>query len=117
PLQPGLGALLHALGLGGSGADHPDLDAGLGCDRGAGGDRGDGERDPAVSDGGVGAAAVEDAENETPPFDPRDAFHRRHAEGRMLSAIAKSAARTADRVHTWARLWASRGLHGRDYAR
>ena len=46
----------HASGLGGAGADHPDLDAGLGRDRRAGGDRGDGQRDPAVSDGGVGVA-------------------------------------------------------------
>ena len=51
----------HAPGLGGAGADHPDLDAGVGRDHGAGGDRGDGERDPAVSDGGIGVAADADA--------------------------------------------------------
>ena len=52
----GMGAGEHGSGLGGSGADHPDLDAGLRRNGGAGGDCRDRQRDPAVSDGGIGIA-------------------------------------------------------------
>ena len=55
PFQPGLGLDCHAPGLGGAGADHPDLDARLRRDHRAGRTRGDRERNPAVSDGGIGA--------------------------------------------------------------
>jgi hypothetical protein len=65
---------------------------GSGATGGAGGDCGDGERDPAVSDGGVGVAADADAADKAPPPGAGDAFHRRHPVGRVLPPAAKSAA-------------------------
>ena len=74
----GIGALAHdthfslgwvlastALGLGGTGANHPDLDTGLGRDGGAGGDCRDRQRDPAVSDGGFRTADDANATDKT----------------------------------------------------
>src|SRR6266540_3133006 len=103
--------------MGRPGADHPDLDARLRRDGGAGGDCGDGECDPAVSDGGIGVAADEDARDQASSSGVGDAFHRRHSMGRVLPAAAKSATRAADCVHAWARLWPCHRLHGRHHAR
>ena len=59
--QPGMGVGEHGVCLGGTGADHPDLDAGFRRDGGAGGDRRYRQRDQAVSDGGVGIADAANA--------------------------------------------------------
>ena len=101
--QPRLGAGGYGFGLGGTGANHPDLDTGFRRHGGAGGDRRDGQRDPAVSDGGFRSADDTDATDKTPSSDAGDAFHRGHPVGRMLSAAATGAARAPDRFHAWSR--------------
>ena len=108
----GIGALAHdthfslgwvlastALRLGRAGADHPDFDAGFRRHGGAGGHCRDRQRDPAVSDGGVGVADDAHADNEAASSGAGDPFHRGHAVGRMLSPAATGAARAAYRLH------------------
>ena len=95
PFQPGMGAAGDRPGLGGPGADHPDLHAGFRRHRGAGGDCRHAQRDPAVSDGGVGIADAAHANDEAASSGTGGPFHRGHAVGRMLSAAAAGAARAA----------------------
>ena len=117
PFQPRLGAGEHGAGLGGTGADHPDFDAGIGGDGGAGGDCRDRQRDQAVSDGGVGLADDADATDQTASSGAGHPFHRGHPVGRMLPPASAGAARAAHRVHAWARYRALYGLPLRDHAR
>src|SRR5450756_479038 len=112
--QPGMGAGRHGFCLGRPCADHPDLDAWLRRNRGAGGDRGDRQRHPAVSDGGLGHADDADATDETASAGAGGPSHGGHLVGRMLSFPAACAARPADRVHPWPRHRSGFGLPGGD---
>ena len=78
------------------------------------GDRGHRQRDPAVSDGGRGAADDAHAGDQAAASDPGRAFHRGDALGRMLSLPAACAARAADRLRPWARQRAGPDRPGRD---
>src|SRR5258708_39281264 len=98
-----MGAGEHATYLGWAGADHPDLDARFRRDGGAGGDRRHRERDPAVSNGGLGAADDTYATDKTASAAACDPFHRGHLVGRMLSPAAAGAARAPYRLHPWLR--------------
>src|ERR1700737_1601660 len=98
-----MGACEHGPGLGWPCANHPDFDARLRRDGGAGGHRRDGQRHQAVSDGGIGIADDTNAADEAASSGAGDPFHRRHIVGRMLSPAAAGAARTPHRVHAWAR--------------
>jgi hypothetical protein len=82
-----LGAGEYGVGLGGTGADHPDLDTGLRRHRGAGGDYRDGQRDPAVSDGGFGTADGTHTTDKTVSSGAGDAFHRGHLVGRCFRLL------------------------------
>ena len=75
------------------------------------------QRDPAVSDGGVGIADAAHADDEAASSGTGGPFHRGHAVGRMLSAAAAGAARAAARLHPWARHRPGVGLPGRDRGR
>ena len=55
------------------------------------------ERDPAVSDGGLGIADAAHANDEAASSGTGGPFHRGHAVGRMLSAAAAGSARAAAR--------------------
>ncbi len=103
PFQHALGDPEHGAGLGRSSADHPGLHARLRPDHSAIGDRGHDERDPAVSDGGGGAAADPLAADQAAAPGADRAFHRRDPVGRMLSLPAACAARAPYRLRAWAR--------------
>src|ERR1700730_311407 len=105
PFQPGLDVIEHNSGLGGTGADHRHHDAWIRCNHPAVGDRGDRQRRPPVSDGGVGSAPDADAGDETLAADPGGAFHRDNTVGGMSSLPAAGAARQADRLRSRPRLW------------
>src|SRR5260370_5442419 len=117
PFLSRMGAGEHDSDLGRSSANHPDLDARLRRDRGAGGDCRHRQRHPAVSDGGFGAADATHATDKTASSDPGNAFHRRHLVGRMLSPAAAGAAPAPHRLHPWARRRSLLGLPHRDHAR
>src|SRR5882672_1874091 len=112
-----MGAGQHRIRLGGAGANHFDLDAGIGGHGGSSGHRRHGERDQAFPDGGLGFADDADTADQAASSYSGGASDRGHAVGRMLPFPAAGAARPADRIHSWARRRSGFGLPDGDHDR
>src|SRR6185312_1146033 len=102
----GIGGLAHGshFSLGWTGADHRHHHAWLRRHHPAVRDRGDGQRDQAVPDGGIGNPADAHPGNQKAASDPGRTSHGRHAMGGMPSFPAAGAARSPDHLRSRARL-------------